>query len=91
MSVYATGRDTGLAVDVGEDITRTTPVFAGFSVPWAQNNMEIGGRVLMNWLQKLFQDTSDCKNFNSTAELEIVRDIKEKLGYVAQNYEIEHF
>ena len=35
MALYATGRYTGLVCDVGEDFTRSVPVFERFSIPHA--------------------------------------------------------
>ena len=49
--------------------------------------MEIAGRVLTDYMQKLLQESG--KSFTSSAELEIVRDINEKLCFVAENYEAQ--
>jgi len=88
MSLYAAGRTTGLVCDAGDGVSHTIPVFEGFSIPHAVEKMEIAGRVLTNWMQKLLLGTGE--SFTSSAELEIVKDIKEKLAYVAQDYEVEH-
>ena len=85
MSLYAAGRTTGLVADAGDGVSHTIPVFEGFSIPHAVEKMEIAGRVLTDWMQKLLLGTGE--SFTSSAEMEIVRDIKEKLSYVAQNYE----
>lgn len=88
MSLYAAGRTTGLVADAGDGVSHTIPVFEGFSIPHAVEKMEIAGRVLTDWMQKLLLGIGE--SLTSSAELEIVRDIKEKLSYVAQNYEQEH-
>ena len=48
--------------------------------------MDIAGRCLTNYLQKLLLEQT-AESFTSTAEMEIVKGIKEDLCYVAQNYE----
>lgn len=88
MSLYAAGRTTGLVCDAGDGVSHTIPVFEGFSIPHAIYKMEIAGRVLTDYMQKLLLEIGE--SLTSSAELEIVRDIKEKLSFVAQNYEQEN-
>jgi len=87
MSLYAAGRTTGLVCDSGDGVSHTIPVFEGFSIPHAVEKMEIAGRVLTDYMQKLLLENGE--SLTSSAELEIVRDIKEKLCYVAENYEAQ--
>jgi actin-related protein len=87
MSLYATGRSTGLVVDSGDGVSHTVPVFEGFSIPHAIEKMQIAGRVLTNYTQKLLLEIGE--SFTSSAEMEIVKAIKEKCCFVALNYEDE--
>ena len=87
MSLYSAGRTTGLVIDSGDGVSHTVPVFEGFSLPHAVEKMEIAGRVLTNYLQKLLLEAGH--SFTSASELQIVREIKEELCYVAQDYEAE--
>merc|ERR1711981_95018 len=84
MSLYSAGRTTGLVVDSGDGVTHTVPVFEGFSLPHAVEKMEIAGRVLSEWMQKLLLECGH--SFTSSSEFQIVRQMKEELAYVAQNY-----
>jgi actin-related protein len=87
MSLYATGRSTGLVVDSGDGVSHTVPVFEGFSIPHAIEKMQIAGRVLTNYMQKLLLEMGE--SFTSSAELEIVKGIKEKVCFVSANYDEE--
>ena len=87
MSLYANGRSTGLVVDSGDGVTHTVPVFEGFSIPAAVEKMEIAGREITSYAQKLLLEQGH--SFTSSAELEIVKDIKEKLAFVAQDFDAE--
>ena len=70
-------------------VIRPEHLMPSYSEIFGEENvdMEIAGRVLTNFLQKLLLEMGE--SFTSSAELEIVRDIKEKLCYVAQNYDEE--
>jgi len=43
LSMYSTGRVSGLIVECGEGISYTVPVFEGYALPHAQIKMEVAG------------------------------------------------
>ena len=90
LSLFASGRATGLVVNSGNRVTHTVPIHEGRVLHNAVEKMDVGGLDLCNRMQQLFVERGDT--FSSTwgtAEREIVRDIKEKLCYVAQDFDAE--
>ncbi len=87
MSLYAVGRTTGLVCDSGDSFTNIVPVFEGFSIPHAVKKMKISGLVLTDYMQRLLKLENEW--LTSSEKLKIVLDIKEKLCFVASNYEKE--
>jgi len=87
MSLYSAGRTTGLVIDSGDGVSHTVPVFEGFNLPHAIEKMEIAGRRLTDYMQKLLLESGH--SFTGGANFQIVKDIKEQLCFVAQNYQEE--
>lgn len=82
MALYSYGLSTGLVVDSGEGVTQLVPIFDGFSLPHAVTRLDVAGVELTDYLTKLLNDSTGYE-FVTSAEREIVRDIKEKLCFVA--------
>ncbi len=81
LSLYSSGRTTGIVVDSGDGVTHVVPVFEGFSLSHAISRIDIGGRDITEHLRRLLRARGYA--LTSSAEKEIVRDIKERLCYVA--------
>ncbi|KAL2152590.1 hypothetical protein VTH82DRAFT_5774 [Thermothelomyces myriococcoides] len=83
LSLYASGRTTGVVLDSGDGVSHAVPVFHGFTVPNSIRRIDVAGRDVTEYLQTLLRKSGYV--FHTSAEKEIVRLIKESVTYIARD------
>lgn len=96
LSLFASGRHTGCVIDSGFQVTHAVPVYEGFVLPKTVRSMHVGGAHLTKWMRVCLKedprcvgDKGDGADLYSMFDEETLREIKEKLGYVAIDLDAE--
>lgn len=83
LALYAAGRTTGVVLDAGDGVSHAVPVFEGFALPHAITRSDVAGRDVTEHLALQLRRAGHV--FHTSAEMEIVRQIKESTCYVLFN------
>lgn len=80
LSLYASGRTTGIVLDSGDGVSHAVPVYEGFAMPNSIRRIDIAGRDVTEYMQTLLRKSGYV--FSTSAEKEVVRLIKEKTTFL---------
>jgi len=85
LALYASGRTNGVVFDSGDGVSHVVPIYEGFALIHSIKRIDLAGRDLTEFMMTLLMEHGH--SFTTSAEREIVRDIKETLCFVSQNFE----
>ena len=81
MTLFCEGAETGVVLDSGDGVTHVIPIAQNYLLQHQIKRLDIAGRHITNYLTRLMQIKGYA--FNSTADFEIVRELKEKYCFVS--------
>ena len=85
LTLFCEGLETGIILDSGDGVSHCIPIAFGSLLHHQIKRLDIAGRHITEYLIKLLQIKGYA--FNSTADFELVRELKEKYCFVS--YDID--
>ena len=86
-SLFASNRTTGVVLESGHGTTQVVPIYEGQKIKHAIAKLNLSGTDVTLMMQTLLRECGYM--LNTTREMGFVRDIKEKLCYVALDFDAE--
>jgi len=87
LALISEAKCNGIVVDSGDGVTQCVPIFDGFSIKQAIMHLDLGGRDLTEYMEKLLEEIG--QEFKINDDKKILNTIKEKICYVANDFDEE--
>lgn len=84
MTLYSGGFQTGLVIEIGDSGTRIVPIYKGFKIEHAIQNLEMGGKVLTKYMEKILGSVGFA--VGGSIGWDLVRVLKEKASFISLDY-----
>jgi actin len=84
LTLYSGGFQTGLVIEIGDSITRIVPIYEGYKLEHAIRILDIGGRTLTRYMEKILGEIGFSAD--SSIRRELVRALKEKACFISLDY-----
>ena len=85
LTLYCEGLEDGMILDSGDGVTHCIPIVDGYILHHNIMRLDIAGRHITEYLTKLLQMKGYA--FNSTADFELIKELKEKYCFVSCDIE----
>lgn len=87
LSLYTSGRTTAAVLDSGHSVSHAISIHEGYAIRNSIISLDLGGRDLSQYLMKILAEAGSSAAIEG--DLNAFCDIKDKLGYVALDFEQE--
>lgn len=87
LSLYATGRTTGIVCDCGQSMSHTVPIFEGYAMPHAVQRVPLAGQTLTDYLIRILLESKI--NLMAPSLFPVADAIKEQLCQVSMDFDNE--